>query len=138
MPPPNQPIADDNDKLDYNQIIELTVNKDPQSPPLSGTRRFVTKYGGCNCGLFQVVFMFMFIIIINTGDPLIFTLGFLTKVPNRYECLSDETGEWHDCKPKEICEHNLQEDHFRPDTTDPEYIDNWVSPQKMNLICESK
>lgn len=45
------PENDDNDKLDYNQIIELTVNKDPQSPPLSGGRRCITKCG-CNCGLF--------------------------------------------------------------------------------------
>jgi len=80
----------------------------------------------------------MFIIIINTGDPLIFTLGILTAIPKRYECLSDETGEWHDCKPKQICEQNLEPDHFRPDTTDPEYIDNWVSPDKMNLLCEPK
>lgn len=82
--------------------------------------------------------MIAFILIINTGDPLIFTLGILTKVPNHYECFSDETGEWHDCKPKEICDHNLEPDHYRADTTDPEYVDNWVSAEKMNLLCEPK
>tara|TARA_B110000285_G_scaffold220634_1_gene272623 strand:+ start:103 stop:681 length:579 start_codon:yes stop_codon:yes gene_type:complete len=82
--------------------------------------------------------MCAFILIINTGDPLIFTLGILTKVPNHYECFSDETGEWHDCKPKEICDHNLEPDHYRADTTDPEYVDNWVSAEKMNLLCEPK
>jgi MFS family permease len=80
----------------------------------------------------------MFIIIINTGDPLIFTLGFLTKIPNRFECLHDETGEWTECKKQEICDQNIDSDHYRPDTTDSEYIDNWVSPEKMNLLCEPK
>ena len=32
----------------------------------------------------------------------------------------------------------MSPDEYRPDTNDDEYIDNWVSPNKMNLLCESK
>ena len=82
--------------------------------------------------------MLMFIVIINAGDTFIFTLGFLTKVPNRFECLNEEDGEWHDCKKAEICDKSLPTDHYRADTSDSEYIDNWMTPNKMNLLCEPK
>lgn len=65
-------------------------------------------------------------------------MGFLTKVPNQYECYSDDTGQWTSCTKSEICGQGIASDHYRPVTSDPEYIDNWVSADKLDLLCEPK
>ena len=72
----------------------------------------------------------------NTGDPLLFTLGFLTKNPNYFECSSN--GEWKACTREEVCDKQLSFENYRPIKNDSEYIDNWSSANKMNLLCEDK
>jgi hypothetical protein len=80
----------------------------------------------------------VFLIVANTYDPELYGLGFLEKEPNRFECKSDESGEWHDCTKEEICDGHIDSDHYRPITDDDEYIDNWESPDKFDLLCEPK
>ena len=73
---------------DYQKAIELTINKDPQSPPLGAFRLFWTKLG-LPCGIFQVVMMVTFLVVINTGAPMISGIGILEKEPKSFECLKD-------------------------------------------------
>lgn len=53
-----------------------------------------------------------------------------------------QNGTWRKCSKQDICEHkvfgknNLRASMIRPNTTDTEYLDNWV--QKLDLLCESK
>ena len=74
----------------------------------------------------------------NTGDPILFTIGFLTKVPNYFECNNNDEGEWRSCTKEEICGQGLSPDNYRPVKDDPEYVENWTSAEKMNLLCEDK
>ena len=70
----------------------------------------------------------MVCILWNSNDALLFMIGFLTKEPNQFECYSDDTGEWTPCTKQQICDQGIASDHYRPVTSDPEYIDNWVPP----------
>ena len=79
----------------------------------------------------------MVVVTANMGDPLLFTIGFLTKDPNQFECNTDEQG-WRPCTKAEICGEGLSPDQYRPVKDDPEYVDNWTSADKMNLLCEDK
>ena len=124
-------------RLEYNQAISLTVNEDPRSPPLSTPRRWITWCGG-SCGLFQVIFLVMLSIISNAPDPIFFMVGFLTVAPKEFECNNNAEGTWQTCTKEEICDQGLQPEQYRPNKDDPEYIDNWTSPEKMNLLCEPK
>ena len=49
----NEPLLEPGDGKapNYNEAIEMTINLDPKSPPLSPTRRWLTSIGG-SCGLF--------------------------------------------------------------------------------------
>lgn len=69
-------------------------------------------------------------------DPLIYGLGFLEKEPRHFDCLDDSTGEWHKCSKEKICDENIPKDHYRADTNDDEYFDNWV--EKFDMLCEPK
>ena len=111
----------------------MTVNRDK------------TCYNCGSCGLFQFILVCVFLVVANTYDPEIYGLGFLEKEPNSFECKKDidedhpeHNGEWHECTKEEICEGHLDSDHYRPVTDDDEYIDNWVSPDKFDLLCEPK
>lgn len=53
-----------------------------------------------------------------------------------FECYSDEEQSWHECKKAEICGANLPKDHYRADTEQDEYLDNWVA--QYDLLCEPK
>lgn len=54
----------------------------------------------------------------------------------------NSSGIWRACTKKEICEHktfgkkNLRASMIKPNTSDPEYLDNWV--EKLDMLCESK
>ena len=133
-----------NEGVAYNYAISYTLNDDPKSPPLSTFRRFFTLIGG-SCGIFQLILVFIFLVVVNTYDPTVYALGFLEKVPNRFECqdeITEKDGsthtEWRECTKSEICERGLSNDQYRPDRSNDEYIDNWVSPDKLNLLCEPK
>jgi len=83
----------------------------------------------------------VFLIVANTYDPEIFGLGFLEVEPKKFECKSDD--EWKECTKEDICEQSLDQDHYRAteiksDDIWDETIDNWVSPDKFNLLCEPK
>ena len=89
--------------------------------------------------------MCVYLVVANTYDPTIYGLGFLEKEPNRFECQEDVTAEdgstrseWKECTKTEICERGLNKDQYRPDRSDDEYIENWVGPDKFNLLCEPK
>ena len=43
---------------------------------------------------------------------------------------------WKSCNREEICAEKMTPDFYRPITTDPEYIDNWVV--KLDLLCKSQ
>lgn len=63
-------------------------------------------------------------------------MGFLTKQPNEFECLSEEfEPEWYPCIRKDVCALNLPPEKYRPRVVDPEYVDNWESPEKFDLLC---
>ena len=81
-----------------------------------------------------------YLVIKNAYHPFLFGLGFLTKEPHNFECLQeheDGSSEWVTCSKKEICEKQIDKDHWRP-VPDDEYIDNWVSPDKFDLLCVPK
>jgi MFS family permease len=48
---------------------------------------------------------------------------------------SEETT-WKDCTKTEICDKGIDSAHYRADTHDSEYLDNWV--EKFDLLCEPK
>ena len=76
----------------------------------------------------------------NAYHPYLFGLGFLTRPANNYECLRDQPereSEWQRCTVREICDEHIPNDRWRP-VVDDEYIDNWVSPDKFDLLCEPK
>jgi hypothetical protein len=81
----------------------------------------------------------VFIIIANEVCPLIYGLSVLEKEPKHFTCQHvTESGEtvWTDCKKAEICDKGLSHDQFQPDTSDDEYIYNWVDT--LDLLCEPK
>jgi len=129
-------------KVSYNEAVEKTVNKNPKSPPLNWARWLVTSVGG-KSGIYQLIYLTLFLIAANAYDPELFGLGLLEKEPNRFECYHDpeegqSEGEWRECSKEEICDGGLDHDHYRPVKDDPDYIDNWVSADKFDLLCEPK
>ena len=64
-------------------------------------------------------------------DWIFHALFFLEKL-NKYECYKGDL--WVPCTKHEICR-NEESTVFRAVTTDPFYLDNWVS--KLDLLCES-
>ena len=76
----------------------------------------------------------------NCYHPFLFGLGFLTKPAKNFECLreqDDGSSQWVPCSKSQICAEQLDKDHWRP-VPDDEYIDNWVSPDKFDLLCQPK
>lgn len=74
-------------------------------------------------------------IIKNSVTPFLFGLGMLTVYPNHYECYNEQKDIWEPCTRSYICDEQLDENHYRP-VKDDEYLDNWVSPDKLDLTCE--
>ena len=65
----------------------------------------------------------------------------LEKEPPRLECYQpsdngDAEGEWKECAKAEVCGSGIPRDRWRPDTSESEYIDNWV--EQFDLLCEPK
>ena len=94
-------------------------------------------------GIFQLLYLVIFLISANTNAPELQGLGFLEKEAKRYECYHDPEegqsyGEWRECSKEEICEKGYSSDHYRPSPDDSEYVDNWVPSEKLNLLCEPK
>ena len=104
---------------------------------MSSSRKLFTRTAG-GCGIFQLLMVICVIATANSGDPLLFTIGFLTKNPNYFECNNNNQGEWKSCTREYVCQSNLSTDNYRPLKNDSEYIDNWSSADKMNLLCEDK
>lgn len=80
---------EDDTKIDYNQAIQLTINPRPTDKNMSSGRKRATKFAG-GCGIFQLLMVICVCTTANTGDPLLFTIGFLTKNPNYFECNNNE------------------------------------------------
>ena len=81
-----------------------------------------------------------YLILKNAYHPFLFGLGFLTKPAKHFECLreqDDGSSQWVACSKNQICGEGLDKDHWRP-VPDDEYIDNWVSPDKIDLLCVPK
>ena len=128
-----------NPVVSYNKAIESTINYNPWSPPLSSPRRFFTIIGG-KMGIFQLCLLILFVLIGSTITPLLMGLSFLTRPAHRYECLKDlkDGGEeWQPCTRDSICNESIPSDRYRA-VPDDEYIDNWLSADKYDLLCESK
>jgi hypothetical protein len=85
-------------------------------------------------GTFQVLLFIAFLIQANSGDPLLFGMGFLTREPNSFECRQDGTDQWRPCSKEEICANHLSHEDYRP-VKDDEYIDNWEEPDKFDTLC---
>ena len=71
-------------------------------------------------------------------------MAFLEAVPPKFECIqysspkmvhNDHTHSWKTCNKQEICAEKMDPELYRPITTDPEYLDNWV--EKLDLLCRS-
>lgn len=73
----------------------------------------------------------------NCSAVFIFGNGFLFKVPKNFECYDHQTDEWKKCSKQKICSEGIPKEDYRP-VEDDEYIDNWVSPEKLDLLCEPK
>ena len=86
----------------------------------------------------------MFMAAMNSADPLILGLAFLEVEPTSYSCYYDpntpenpsDDGQWQSCTKDDVCAKELPHDRYKPDTSDPEYIDNWV--EKFDLLCKPK
>ena len=116
--------------LTFDQGVRKTYKKKKDTTCLS---RFFC------CGApFQVLFIITLTIYLLGLIPILFAIGFLETEPKHFECKNKDNEGWHSCNKEEICGNHLTPDEYRPDTNDDEYIDNWVSPNKMNLLCESK
>ena len=74
-------------------------------------------------------------VVFSSYIPILLGLTFLELEPKRFECKDDATGEWRECSKTEICEKNLDKEHWRP-VEDEDYIDNWV--EKYDMLCEPK
>lgn len=58
-------------------------------------------------------------------------------MPKNFECYDHETEQWKKCSKSQICSQGLPKEDWRP-VEDDEYLDNWVSPEKLDLLCEPK
>ena len=117
--------------INYNQAIMRTIPKEPKSCCQKFTGRL---------GRYQLFMILAYLTLKNAYHPFLFGLGFLTKPAKNFECLhesEDGSSEWTPCTKKEICDQQLDKDHWRP-VKDDEYIDNWVSPDKFDLLCQPK
>ena len=63
--------------------------------------------------------------------PTIAGIYFLEREPKKFTCL--KYNKWVPCNKEEICNDNLP---YKPDKSEPEYLDNWV--EKFNMLCETK
>ena len=80
----------------------------------------------------------LFLVINNTVDPILYGLGLLEREPIAFKCRKDESVDvWEDCTKKHICSEKLSTDHFKF-VHDEDFLTNWVSPDKFNLLCEPK
>ena len=68
-----------------------------------------------------------------TYHPVIEGLAFMEKEPPVLYCLS-EANEWEVCTKEHVCSSNLTRDEWKADSTQYEYLDNWV--EKFNLLCK--
>lgn len=103
---------------------------------MSGYKRCCAKCT-CKVGILQFWTLIAFIIYKNCTTVFIFGSSFLTKEPKNFECYDSASDEWKSCTKQEICSQGLPSDQWRP-VEDDEYIDNWVSPEKLDLLCEPK
>lgn len=122
--------------ITYDESIKRTVNADPQAPPMNRCTWFFSKLAG-GLGQYQLLFYALLLVLKNAVTPLLFGASFLTKPAHSYECYYDADDEWRECSKQEICDNHYGADHWRP-VHDDEYIDNWVSPDKLDLLCENK
>jgi len=125
---------EDKEDSRFIDIIELTVNKNPKSPPLSKAKRCCVLIGG-KMGIFQLILFIAQVLAANAIDPILFGMGFLTRDPNEFECLVDD--KWVICSKEDICDKQIGLDSYRP-VKDDEYLDNWERPEKLDLLCEPK
>ena len=87
-------------------------------------------------GIFQLNLLIVFVLIGSTITPLLMGLSFLTRPAHRYECLKDGE-DWQPCSKNSICNEKIPSDRYRA-VPDDEYIENWMSADKYDLLCESK
>jgi hypothetical protein len=77
----------------------------------------------------------------NSADTLVLGIAFLEIEPSQYYCLQDPNTpdnptneeQWVSCSKEDICAKEISKDHYKPDTSDPEYIHNWV--EKFDTLC---
>lgn len=116
-----------------------TVNKKTIPPTIGPCRRLIASLAG-RFGTLQLLATIIFFVSKTTMIPVAFGNSFLTKLPNRYECLRDEEATdgqtWKDCSRDEICSKNIPPERYKP-IPDDDFIDNWSGPDKLNLTCES-
>ena len=93
-------------KMKFVEAIALTINQDPQSPPLNKCQKCCVKCTG-RMGPFQLCLFIAFVLLANMPDVIVFGQGFLTKDPNKFECVDEATQEWKACSKEEVCDQHL-------------------------------
>lgn len=69
---------------------------------------------------------------------MLYGLGLLERMPIAFKCRKDGSSDvWEECTKKYICSEKLGPDDFKF-VHDEDYLENWVSPDKFNLLCEPK
>jgi hypothetical protein len=58
------------------------------------------------------------LLALNSAGFLILGLPFMKMAPKNYNCKDRDTGEWHSCDKKYICENGLSRDEYQPDEND--------------------
>ena len=64
-----------------------------------------------------------------------FGLPFMKVEPKHFSCVSTQ-GDWTACTREDICAKGLTQDEYKVDTTDSQFIRNWV--EQCDLLCETK
>lgn len=120
----------------YDYAIIKTAKVDTERKTIGGCKRCCAKLSG-SLGILQLITLIAFITYKNCTTVFVFGNGFLTKMPKNFECYDHQTEMWKPCTRNEICSQGISKEDYRP-VEDDEYIDNWVSPNKLDLLCEPK
>lgn len=118
----------------YDEALLKTISSEPASQ--NKFRRIFISLAG-RFGFFQLLTVLFYILYKNSSVLFLFGLGFLTRPAKNYECYHEESDRWSYCSKEEICSKGIPGTNYRP-IEDDEYIHNWVGPEKLDLLCQSK
>ena len=91
-------------------------------------------------GRFQWYVSVVLVLAFMTGGQIVYGLEFLEVFPE-YTCMdvANPTGPWVECNHTYIYDQGKCKDtsFYKINKTEENYFENWVSPDKLNLLCVS-